>query len=245
MDTDDPEAGLSEVHGEPKASDRVRIVVVGDSGVGKSSLVHLLCHGAVLRHAGGTVGCEIDVALHAHYGTPFFVELLEVGGADKFRLARGVFFTQPFDGVMLVHDLTNRNSLHNLERWRREIADARPAAEVAVADSSVPAGSASSSGASSGARRTHPALDGSPGPSLSRRQLSTGVPPAEEEWLDAGEMVRLPWPPAALSGGTAQLWAALPPAACRHGARFVFTRVLSPVRALAGIGTMCHDRQQT
>mmetsp|Transcript_10131 Transcript_10131/g.26286 ORF Transcript_10131/g.26286 Transcript_10131/m.26286 type:complete len:263 (-) Transcript_10131:177-965(-) len=197
MDAGDPEAGLAEVNSEPKAHDRVRVVVVGDSGVGKSAFIHVLCRGSVLRHAVGTVGCELDVALHAYAGIPYFVELLEVGGADKFRSARGVFFAQPFDGAILMHDLTNRNSLHNLERWRHEIRVACLAAgghadgDHPNMQRPHPASNAGAAG-SGGPQRPNAPLERSPSGSLNRRQLSTGVPHAEEDWMETGETARVP-----------------------------------------------------
>ncbi|KAK3818554.1 MAG: P-loop containing nucleoside triphosphate hydrolase protein [Benniella sp.] len=42
----------------------VKVLVLGDSGVGKSSLVHMLCHNEPLRTLTPTVGCNIDVRLH-------------------------------------------------------------------------------------------------------------------------------------------------------------------------------------
>ncbi|KAF9437365.1 Rab-like protein 3 [Entomortierella beljakovae] len=41
-----------------------KVLVLGDSGVGKSSLVHMLCHGEPLRSVVPTVGCNVDVRLH-------------------------------------------------------------------------------------------------------------------------------------------------------------------------------------
>ncbi len=38
-----------------------RIIVVGDSGVGKTSLVHLLCYGEPCVNPTWTVGCSIEV----------------------------------------------------------------------------------------------------------------------------------------------------------------------------------------
>lgn len=39
-----------------------RVLVVGPMGVGKSSLVHALCHGGeVLQRPRTTVGCNVDV----------------------------------------------------------------------------------------------------------------------------------------------------------------------------------------
>lgn len=43
------------------ASDKVRILVLGDSGVGKTSLIHLFCHEKVINNAPPTIGCYVDV----------------------------------------------------------------------------------------------------------------------------------------------------------------------------------------
>jgi Rab-like protein 3 len=41
--------------------EKVKIVVVGDSGVGKTSLVHLITHQEVLKKTQWTIGCSVDV----------------------------------------------------------------------------------------------------------------------------------------------------------------------------------------
>jgi Rab-like protein 3 len=51
--------------------ERVRILVLGDSGVGKTSLVHLLAKGQPLEHITYTIGASIEVKLHEYReGTP-------------------------------------------------------------------------------------------------------------------------------------------------------------------------------
>ena len=51
--------------------DRVRILVLGDSGVGKTSLVHLIAKGAPLTSITYTIGASIEVKLHEYKeGTP-------------------------------------------------------------------------------------------------------------------------------------------------------------------------------
>ena len=46
--------------------DRARILVLGDSGVGKTSLVHLIGHGKPLSQISYTVGAEVEVKLHEY-----------------------------------------------------------------------------------------------------------------------------------------------------------------------------------
>ncbi|XP_050329028.1 rab-like protein 3 isoform X2 [Bactrocera neohumeralis] len=83
--------------------EKARVLIVGDSGVGKTCLTHLIAHSEPLTRPGWTVGCNIEVKLHEYKeGTPlqktYFIELFDV-----------------------VHDLTNRKSQENLRDWLFEI----------------------------------------------------------------------------------------------------------------------------
>ncbi|XP_054642948.1 rab-like protein 3 isoform X2 [Dunckerocampus dactyliophorus] len=106
--------------------DRVKVLVLGDSGVGKSSLVHLLCQNQVLGNPSWTVGCSVDVQDYKE-GTPdektYYIELWDVGGsvgsASSIKSTRAVFYNS-VNGIILVHDLTNKKSSQNLYRWSLE-----------------------------------------------------------------------------------------------------------------------------
>ncbi|XP_064612583.1 rab-like protein 3 isoform X2 [Liolophura sinensis] len=107
------------------AIDKVRILVVGDSGVGKTSLVHLICHNQPVGNPGWTIGCSVEVKLHEYkVGTPsektYFLELWDIGGSTSHANSRSIFYN-PVHGVILVHDLTNRKSHQNLRKWLAEV----------------------------------------------------------------------------------------------------------------------------
>lgn len=107
------------------AIDKVRVTVVGDSGVGKTSLVHLICHNEPINNPSWTVGCSVEVKLHEYKeGTPhqktYFIELWDIGGSSSHRNTRCVFYN-PVHGIILVHDLTNRKSQQNLQKWLAEV----------------------------------------------------------------------------------------------------------------------------
>jgi len=109
--------------------DRVRVVVVGDSGVGKSSLIHLLAHDRVISNPSWTIGAAVDLRIHEYkQGTPaersFFIELWDVGGNKSHANTRGVFYSTGVHGVILCHDLSNKKSALNLNEWVREIVAA-------------------------------------------------------------------------------------------------------------------------
>lgn len=105
--------------------EKVRVIVLGDSGTGKTSLVHLIANEEALTSPGWTVGAQVEVKLHEYKeGTPvqksYFVELWDIGGSSHHANARKVFY-QPTHGIILVHDLTNVKSYENLQQWLMEI----------------------------------------------------------------------------------------------------------------------------
>jgi Rab-like protein 3 len=46
--------------------------------------------------------------------------LFDVGGSHSHRNSRHVFYNN-FHGIILVHDLSNRKSQQNLEKWLAEV----------------------------------------------------------------------------------------------------------------------------
>uniref|UniRef100_A0A8D8WQI5 Rab-like protein 3 n=2 Tax=Cacopsylla melanoneura TaxID=428564 RepID=A0A8D8WQI5_9HEMI len=109
------------------ALDKVRILVLGDSGVGKTCLTHLICHNECFTASSSTIGCTVDVKLHEYKeGTPdqktFFIELWDIGGRPAYANTRHIFYNS-VDGIILVHDLTNRKSQENLSKWLLEVVN--------------------------------------------------------------------------------------------------------------------------
>ncbi|XP_010243313.1 PREDICTED: uncharacterized GTP-binding protein At5g64813-like [Nelumbo nucifera] len=113
---------------------QVRVLIVGDSGVGKTSLVHLIIKGSAIARPPQTIGCTVGVK-HTTYGSSgsssssikgdtgreFFVELWDVSGHERYKDCRSLFYSQ-INGVIFVHDLSQRRTKTNLNKWAAEIA---------------------------------------------------------------------------------------------------------------------------
>ena len=107
------------------ALEKVKILVVGDSGVGKTSLVHHICHDESISNPGWTIGCTVEVKLYDYKeGCPgmktFFLEFWDVGGSASHQNSRAIFYNG-VNGLILVHDITNKKSFTNLRRWLAEV----------------------------------------------------------------------------------------------------------------------------
>jgi PREDICTED: similar to small GTPase, putative len=108
--------------------DRIKVLVLGDSGVGKSCFVHLICKYNSWSKPSWTIGCSIEVILHEfNEGTPnhktCLIELWDVGGYKGHSAARHLFY-QSYHGIILIHDLTNCKSYLNLRKWLGEVLSA-------------------------------------------------------------------------------------------------------------------------
>ncbi|GAM22385.1 hypothetical protein SAMD00019534_055600 [Acytostelium subglobosum LB1] len=101
--------------------DKIRVAVVGDTTVGKTSLVNLICKGQLLAHPPSwTMGCNTDIKIHEYLSKDYFVEFVDVGGSTKYKLSRPTFYNG-INGLIVVYDLTNKNSLVNVKKWISEV----------------------------------------------------------------------------------------------------------------------------
>ncbi|KAG7397624.1 Rab-like protein 3 [Phytophthora boehmeriae] len=111
----------------------VRVLVVGDSGVGKTTLLQALCRVHSLGESPQdksqslwTTGCDVHVLLRpaGPAGRDVFVEFLDVGGHRQYERSRTAFY-HDVHGVVFTHDLSNRKSGEHLRNWHRELVDAQ------------------------------------------------------------------------------------------------------------------------
>ena len=108
----------------PDAERVVRLLFVGDSFVGKSSLLNLLCQRNSNAPSGeefralSTTGCNAQVFYDET--VKCMVECIEIGGHPKYKISRKVFYQEPFDGIVLVYDLTRRTSYGSVRKWLLE-----------------------------------------------------------------------------------------------------------------------------
>ena len=102
----------------PLPNERAKVLVLGESGVGKSTLVHRLCHGMndTDRPTQLTTGCRVDVAFLKDGGAggqPALIDLWDVSGLQAYAASRSVFY-RDYDGIIMVHDLTN-SKVHSIQ----------------------------------------------------------------------------------------------------------------------------------
>ncbi len=100
----------------------VRVLVVGDSGVGKTTLLRALCQDTSntcdATHR-WTIGCDVHVLFHPfRHHQEYCIEFIDVGGHVNYEISRQMFY-EDVQGIIFMYDLSNTRSLEHLRQWIR------------------------------------------------------------------------------------------------------------------------------
>jgi small GTP-binding protein len=93
-----------------------RAVTMGDSSVGKTSIVNRFIRDRFNPVESNTVGAIYDSYTQVHNGRTVEVQIWDTAGQEQYRALSPVYFRSASAGI-LVFDLSNRRSFENLNEW--------------------------------------------------------------------------------------------------------------------------------
>lgn len=99
---------------------RFKILLIGDSGVGKSSLLLRYCDNTFLENHASTIGVDFKVKNLEVGGKRVQLAIWDTAGQERFRTLTSAYY-RGAHGVVLMYDATNRESFSNLSYWLGEI----------------------------------------------------------------------------------------------------------------------------
>jgi len=97
-----------------------RVILIGDSGVGKSSLLRCFTDGSFFEVSDPTVGVDFFArVLKVADGTPIKLQLWDTAGHERFRSITKSYYRNSV-GCLLVYDVCNRESFTHIPTWMNE-----------------------------------------------------------------------------------------------------------------------------
>ncbi|KAM6953674.1 RAB33B, member RAS oncogene family a [Aplochiton taeniatus] len=97
-----------------------KIIVIGDSGVGKTCLTYRFCAGKFPEKTEATIGVDFREKLIEIDGEKIKVQLWDTAGQERFRKSMVQHYYRNVHAVVFVYDLTSAASFRSLPGWIEE-----------------------------------------------------------------------------------------------------------------------------
>lgn len=98
---------------------RVKVMSMGSSAVGKSTLIKRYCEGRFVQKYITTIGIDYGVKPVKIMGLDVKVNFFDTSGGDEFKDIRVEFYAKS-NGALVVYDVNNRKSFTDLDAWLEE-----------------------------------------------------------------------------------------------------------------------------
>ena len=101
---------------------KFKVVIVGDSGVGKTNLVKRFVTDSFNKDSKATVGVEFMCKNYSINGKIFKIEMWDTAGQERYKSITAAYY-KGAKGAMIVYDVTNKESFDNVDKWHNEIKE--------------------------------------------------------------------------------------------------------------------------
>ncbi|KAL5477875.1 hypothetical protein EMCRGX_G024728 [Ephydatia muelleri] len=97
-----------------------KLLIIGDSGVGKSSLLLRFADNLFSGTYITTIGVDFKIRTIDVDGEKVKLQIWDTAGQERFRTITSTYY-RGTHGVIVVYDVTNSDSFVNVKRWLQEI----------------------------------------------------------------------------------------------------------------------------
>jgi len=97
-----------------------KLLMLGDAGVGKTSLILRYCDDYFTDTFISSMGSDFKEKTVSVDGQEISIELYDTAGQERFRKVTSSYF-RGGQGVMIVFDVNSRSSFENVRKWKTEV----------------------------------------------------------------------------------------------------------------------------
>ncbi|KAH9304001.1 hypothetical protein KI387_008405 [Taxus chinensis] len=99
-----------------------KVVLIGDSGVGKSNLLSRFTRNEFSLESKSTIGVEFATRSISVDGKMIKAQIWDTAGQERYRAITSAYYRGAV-GALLVYDITRHVTFENVERWLKELRD--------------------------------------------------------------------------------------------------------------------------
>ena len=113
---------MSKYSSEDPEEIEIKLILLGNQGVGKTNLINLATEKEFNQHEESTLSSSFSTLKMEVDGIKFKVNLWDTVGQEKYRQIVKLFFTNS-NIVIFVYDITSAESFKGIESWHEEIIE--------------------------------------------------------------------------------------------------------------------------
>ncbi|XP_010930425.1 ras-related protein RABA2a [Elaeis guineensis] len=99
-----------------------KVVLIGDSGVGKSNLLSRFTRNEFCLESKSTIGVEFATRTLQVEGRIIKAQIWDTAGQERYRAITSAYYRGAL-GALLVYDVTKPTTFENVSRWLKELRD--------------------------------------------------------------------------------------------------------------------------
>jgi len=98
----------------------IKLVLIGDMGTGKSSIMHRYLENDFVPSFTSTIGADYRQKVVQVKGKDIKLQIFDTAGQERFFSITKAYF-RGAHGVLLVYDITSKESLEHIKRWSTQL----------------------------------------------------------------------------------------------------------------------------
>ncbi len=101
---------------------KIRLMLIGDSNVGKTSIIKRYCKNQFSPSYISTVGIDFETKYLRLNGKIINLQIWDTAGQERYKVLAKNYYKNS-DGFIIVYDITDKKSFNNVANWITQIKD--------------------------------------------------------------------------------------------------------------------------
>jgi len=98
----------------------IKVILIGDSGVGKTNIMSKFLKNQFLENSKATVGVEFGSKLFIHENHKIKAQIWDTAGQEKYKAITGAYY-KGSKGALVIYDITRKDTFANIEKWVNDL----------------------------------------------------------------------------------------------------------------------------